>query len=67
MYNTIQQTASVMGICFIGGLFFSVAKANNDFVTAFHYSLYAKIVCLFIVFVLLYYIDDFKTHKPRLQ
>lgn len=67
MYNTIQQTAAVMGICFIGGLFFSVAKANNDFVTAFHYSLYAKIVCLFIVFVLLYYIDDFKTHKPRLQ
>lgn len=60
MYNTIQQTASSMGICFIGGLFFTVAKAKNDFVTAFHYSLYAGIACLLIAFVLLYIIEDLK-------
>lgn len=60
MYNTIQQTASSMGVCFIGGLFFSVVKAKGDFVAAFHYSLYAGIGCLLIVFVLLIVIEDLK-------
>ncbi|GEP93680.1 drug resistance transporter, EmrB/QacA subfamily [Chitinophaga terrae (ex Kim and Jung 2007)] len=60
MYNTIQQTASSMGVCFIGGLFFTIAKAKNDFVTAFHYSLYAGIGCLLISFALLIVIEDLK-------
>lgn len=59
-YNTIQQTASSIGICFIGGLFFSVVKASNDFVKAFHYSLYAGIGCLVVAFVVLYFIEDLK-------
>ncbi|SDG18253.1 MFS transporter [Epilithonimonas hungarica] len=62
-YNTAQQTASSLGICLIGGLFFSISKATNDFVSAYHYSVYAEIFCLLIAFVILYFIEDFKKKK----
>ena len=59
MYNTLQQAASSIGICLIGGLFFTVAKSKN-IVAAFHSGLYAEIICLLIIFALLVVIEDFK-------
>lgn len=63
MYNTLQQAASSIGICLIGGLFFSVAQAKNNIVSAFHAGLYAEIICLLVVSVLLIVIEDFKKKK----
>ncbi|ADY54039.1 major facilitator superfamily MFS_1 [Pseudopedobacter saltans DSM 12145] len=62
-YNTIQQVASSMGICFIAGLFFNIVQSTQDYVSAFHYSLYAGIACLIVTFIVLYFIQDIKRHK----
>lgn len=62
-YSTVQQTASSLGICLIGGLFFNVAVQNQDFSKAFHFSLYAEIICLIIGFVLLLFIEDINKEK----
>ncbi|MEI6950467.1 MFS transporter [Paraflavisolibacter sp. H34] len=64
-YSTVQQTASSLGICFIGGLFFSVAGTSGDFVKAFHYSLYAEILCLVAGFILLYFMEDLKPQPEK--
>jgi hypothetical protein len=60
VYNTTQQAASSVGICIIGGLFFATVASTFDLTAAFHYSLYANVFCLMIVFVLLLFIRDFK-------
>lgn len=57
-YSTVQQTASSLGICLIGGLFFSVSSESHNVVQAFHYSLYAEIACLLAGFVLLGFMED---------
>lgn len=63
-YNTIQQTASSLGICFIGGLFFSVVKSTQNYVSAFHATLYAAIACLIVLSIVLYFIEDIQKQKP---
>ncbi|MET0463216.1 MAG: MFS transporter [Chitinophagaceae bacterium] len=60
VYNTVQQAASSIGICLIGGLFFAFSASRSDVVAAFHYSLYAGLLCLMVIVVLLFRIDDFK-------
>jgi EmrB/QacA subfamily drug resistance transporter len=60
MYNTLQQAASSIGICLIGGLFFTVASSREKITNAFHIGLYAEMICLLIVFILLVVIKDFK-------
>ncbi|MFD2936695.1 MFS transporter [Spirosoma flavum] len=63
MYSTSQQTASALGVSLIGGLFFSTLKAspgNCHYLYAFQSSLWAEIVCLFLVSYLLYRLPDEK-------
>lgn len=51
VYSTFQQTASALGICIIGGIFYNVAIAGPhtwDYSKAFHYSTVADIICLVI-------------------
>lgn len=62
-YSTVQQTASSLGICLIGGLFFNMAVKHHDFSKAFHFSLYAEIICLIIGSVLLLFIKDINKEK----
>lgn len=63
MYNTLQQTASSIGICLIGGLFFTVIHHGQSVFNAFHAALYAEIACLLVVFILLLIIEDFKNKR----
>lgn len=53
VYNTSQQAASTMGICFVGGVFFYSLSVNSDFVKAFHIGLYGEIALLVLVFIML--------------
>lgn len=57
VYSTFQQTASALGICIIGGIFFyisSTAPSAAAYVKAFDYSLLADIAALFVVGYMLY-------------
>ncbi|WP_305952323.1 MFS transporter [Emticicia oligotrophica] len=53
LYNTSQQVASTMGICFVGGIFFYSLSNNGDFIKAFHVGLYGEIILLVLVFIVL--------------
>jgi predicted MFS family arabinose efflux permease len=53
VYNTSQQAASTLGICFVGGVFFYSFSMNSNFVQAFHTGLYGEIALLILVFVML--------------
>ncbi|RBQ03989.1 MFS transporter [Pedobacter miscanthi] len=53
IYSTIQQTASALGICIIGGLFYYVIDHTKSTQLAFHYGLTADIACLVLVSILL--------------
>lgn len=46
VYSTFQQTASALGICIIGGIFY--AFSSVDFTKGFVLSSYANIVCLLL-------------------
>ncbi len=49
IYSTFQQTASALGICIIGGIFYNIANTGNhtfEYTKAFEYSTSANIVCL---------------------
>ncbi len=56
VYSTFQQTASALGICIIGGIFYHVADAPDhvfDYTKAFEYSTVAGIACLVVTGTLL--------------
>lgn len=54
IYSTVQQTASALGICLIGGLFYYIIDHTKNVQLAFHYGLAAHIVCLIILSILLF-------------
>ncbi|WP_293304002.1 MFS transporter [Pedobacter sp. UBA5917] len=53
IYSTVQQTASALGICIIGGLFYYITEHTKSTQLAFHYGLAADIGCLVLVSILL--------------
>lgn len=53
IYSTVQQTASALGICIIGGLFYYLIGHTQSVQLAFHYGLAADIGCLLLVSILL--------------
>lgn len=55
VYNTIQQIASSFGICLIAGFFFYLIAQGNSIPFAYHYALYAQLVCLGIVLMLSFF------------
>ncbi len=51
VYSTFQQTASALGICIIGGIFYNIVNTTPhvlDYIKAFDYSTCANIICLVI-------------------
>lgn len=53
VYSTVQQTASALGICLIGGLFFYLSDKFHSVQTAYHYALVVQIVCCLLVGIML--------------
>lgn len=56
VYSTFQQTASALGICIIGGIFYNVADTGTqtwDYTKAFDYSIVANIICLILTALML--------------
>src|ERR1700709_1304531 len=56
VYSTFQQTASALGICIIGGIFYNVAKTGAhtfNYTKAFEYSIVANIICLLLTGLML--------------
>jgi len=56
VYSTFQQTASALGICIIGGIFYHVANTGSaalNYTKAFDYSTGANIICLVITGLIL--------------
>ncbi len=64
VYTTFQQTATALGICITGGLFFRVlhsgAPGNLDYQAAFLYGNAVNIILLLGVFLLMQRLDDRK-------
>jgi len=56
IYSTVQQTASALGICIIGGLFYYINEHTKSPQLAFHYGLVADIACLLLVSVFLFFL-----------
>ncbi|AUD05580.1 MFS transporter [Spirosoma pollinicola] len=59
IYSTCQQTASALGVCIVGGLFYSVLLSsgpNTNYIKAFQYSMGANIICLALVSLLLLFL-----------
>lgn len=53
VYSTVQQTASALGICLIGGLYFYLADGHGVQL-AYHYALAVQIGCAVLVSVMLF-------------
>lgn len=53
VYSTVQQTASALGICLIGGLYFYLVDNGRTVQLSYHYSLIAQIVCGVLVSIML--------------
>jgi EmrB/QacA subfamily drug resistance transporter len=53
VYNTVQQAASSIGICLVGGIFFYTFFAKGTYVIAFHTAVYGEIVLLILVLILI--------------
>lgn len=53
VYNTSQQAASTLGICFIAGIFFYSFSLHGNLIKAFHIGLYGEIALLILVFIVL--------------
>jgi len=63
LYSTVQQTASALGVCIIGGLFFSVAEVHSKSAgleKAFTYGALADVAGLIIVGALLLVLPELK-------
>ncbi|GAB3788332.1 MFS transporter [Spirosoma horti] len=61
IYSTSQQTASALGVCIVGGIFYSQltpSVPNMNYVEAFEYSMGANIICLAMVSLLLFFLPD---------
>ena len=59
IYSTCQQTASALGVCIVGGIFYSVlltSGPNTNYIKAFEYSMGAYIICLALVSLLLFFL-----------
>lgn len=56
IYSTVQQTASALGICLIGGLFFFISDKVHSIQTAYHYALAAQIACGVLVSLMLLFL-----------
>ncbi len=57
VYTTFQQTASALGICIIGGIFYHIVRFEpsvSGYIKAFNYSMLADIAALFMVGLMLY-------------
>ena len=53
LYSTVQQTASALGICLIGGLFFYLTDKFHSVQLAYHYALAVQIGCAVMVGIML--------------
>ena len=53
IYNTVQQAASSIGICIVGGFFFHSLSQKGNHTVAFHWGLLCEIILLLLVLVLL--------------
>ena len=51
VYNTVQQVASTIGICLVGGIFFNFAETFGSVVVAFQYTMMTELVMLSVVFI----------------
>lgn len=56
IYSTVQQTASALGICIIGGLFFFISDKLHSIQTAYHYALVAQMGCGGLVSIMLLFL-----------
>ena len=68
VYSTFQQTASALGICIIGGIFFFFTGGHSEpalMHKAFQYGIITEIVCLFIVWVILYLLPEAGKSKAK--
>jgi EmrB/QacA subfamily drug resistance transporter len=53
VYSTTQQTASALGVCLIGGLYFYLVDSTHNIELAYHYALAAQIGCGILVSIML--------------
>lgn len=53
VYSTVQQTASALGICLIGGLYFYLVDKNYSIQVAYHYAMAALMCCGVLVSIML--------------
>jgi len=58
IYSTVQQTASALGICLVGGLFYYLIEHTKNVQLAFHWGLAVNICFLFILGVLLFCLPE---------
>lgn len=68
VYSTFQQTASALGICIIGGVFYNIVDigtTTSDYIKAFDYSIGANIMCLVLTVVTLTFLP--KSTKESIQ
>jgi len=54
VYSTVQQTASALGICLIGGLYFYLADEMHSVQLAYHYGLAALMCCGVLASIMLF-------------
>ena len=56
VFSTFQQTASALGICIIGGVFYHVIDIHPhpDYLIAFKSGMAADIICLIMVAIILW-------------
>lgn len=54
VYSTVQQTASALGICLIGGLYFYLLDGTHSVQVAYHYALAVQIGCNALVSLMLF-------------
>lgn len=67
VYSTVQQTASALGICLIGGLYFFLVDKTQSIVHAYHYALAVQIGCGVLVSVMLLCLPRIVTSKSKEQ
>lgn len=67
VYSTVQQTASALGICLIGGLFFYLSEKTQSIQLAYHYALGVQIFCGLIVSVMLMFLPRIVQSKTKEQ
>lgn len=67
VYSTVQQTASALGICLIGGLFFYLTDTTKSIETAYHYSLGVQLFSGVLVSVMLLFLPRVVPSKNKEQ